>query len=78
MSRSAERDQKLSRSQQNAFRLLPFLWQFHTEDRPSWIHRRVESMAMLDDVTIQRRISIDFSLPAKVGSATVPALEEFR
>lgn len=30
-----------------------------------WVHRRVETVRFLDDVTVRRQISVDFSLPTE-------------
>lgn len=37
----------------------------------SWIHRRVESVEVVDDTTLRRRTSIDFSLPTTVNGVEV-------
>lgn len=37
----------------------------------SWIHRRVESIEVVDDKTLRRRTSIDFSLPTSVNGVEV-------
>lgn len=34
------------------------------EARPRWMHRRVESVEFRNDVSVRRRISIDFTVPA--------------
>lgn len=34
------------------------------EHRSEWVHRRVESVEFHDDVSVRRRISLDFTLPA--------------
>jgi hypothetical protein len=37
---------------------------------PQWIHRRVESVSFLDDVTVRRRISVDFTIPGTTPPLT--------
>ncbi len=37
-----------------------------------WIHRRVESIDFVDDITVRRRVSVDFQLPDRNPSAGAP------
>lgn len=37
-----------------------------------WIHRRVESLTFLDGTTFMRKVSLDFTIPAKCPQLSVP------
>jgi hypothetical protein len=38
-----------------------------------WIHRRVESVTFVDDTTVRRQMSIDFTLPTQLGFLRPPS-----
>lgn len=41
---------------------------------PRWVHRRVETLSFIDDVTVRRSVSVDFTLPTTLP-APLPAIE---
>lgn len=40
-------------------------------DQKAWTHRRVESIKVLDDKSVHRRVSIDFAIPERLGARRV-------
>jgi hypothetical protein len=48
--------------------LLLIIEQFQSRDAAddSWVYRRVERLALIDDSSLRRRISIDFMLPPMI------------
>jgi hypothetical protein len=42
-------------------------------DPARWIHRRVESISLIDDTTVNRRVSADYTLPRTLGPIQIRA-----
>lgn len=44
-------------------------------DFPAWVRRRVENVEFIDDISVTRRVSIDFAVPKQLDELSSPVDE---